>query len=309
MPGPSLPRAGRAAIAGDGAPAALLARENNPCYPMIHCVRPTIPGPNRKRHTGRAPDDEDITVAQIGAAERPRVPDRVVDSLVRKIVTGEIAPGERLPAVRELAVQMGVDRTSLRIALERLRAMNLLSVVQGSGVVVKDFRAHAGLSILNAVFSQDDMPDDPALLLQVLEFQLSIVPSLLSIAASRATPESLRELDDIYNRILREADDHELVVHLAVQTEDIIARTAGNAVVTLLYNSTRPARRRLMRRLLETVDVRAHFAAHQSLVREFMAGALKPDEVSARYLEFQASFTATVRARIVASLWNDAQAS
>lgn len=274
-------------------------------------LRPADPNRSQPFSVTRigAPDTEVSIVAQVGAAERPRVPDRVVDSLVRRIVTGELAPGERLPAVRELAVQLGVDRTSLRIALERLRAMNLLSVVQGSGVVVKDFRACGGLSILNAVFSQDDMPDDPALLLQVLEFQLSIVPGLLAIAASRATPEALRELEGIYARIMGEADDRELVVHLAVQTEDLIARTAGNAVVTLLYNSTRPARRRLMRRLLETVDVRAHFAAHQALVREFMAGGLQPDEVSARYLEFQASFTGDVRARIVESLWNGAQAS
>lgn len=242
-------------------------------------------------------------MAQIDAAERPRVPDRVVDLLVRRIVTGELAPGERLPPVRELAVQLGVDRTSLRIALERLRAMNLLAVVQGSGVVVKDFRSEAGLSILRAVFSQDEMPDDPALLLQVLEFQLSIVPGLLAIAAARATPEALRELDEIYTRILRDPQDRDRVIDLAVSTEDLIARTAGNAVVTLLYNSTRPARRRLMRRLLETVDLHAHFAAHQSLVREFMAGVLKPDEVSARYIAFQAAFTAEIRARIVESMW------
>lgn len=66
----------------------------------------------------------------------------------RWIVNGDVQPGQRLPPERTLAAQLGVNRTTLRSALARLSTARLVSVRQGSGYIVQDYRKVAGLELL-----------------------------------------------------------------------------------------------------------------------------------------------------------------
>lgn len=65
-----------------------------------------------------------------------RVSDRVAARLLDSIARGELTPGQRLPGERQLAVQMGVSRVSIRAALQRLKAQGFLAAVQGGGTRV-----------------------------------------------------------------------------------------------------------------------------------------------------------------------------
>lgn len=69
-------------------------------------------------------------------------------ALQKAIVSGEFAPGERLPPERELAQRMGVTRATVRSALHQLQSKNLLTVRQGSGHTVANFLDTAGLDLL-----------------------------------------------------------------------------------------------------------------------------------------------------------------
>lgn len=69
-------------------------------------------------------------------------------SLRRAILCGELAPGSRLPPERTLAGQLGSSRVTVRSALGRLTAEHLLSVRQGSGYSVRDFREQGGPELL-----------------------------------------------------------------------------------------------------------------------------------------------------------------
>jgi len=53
---------------------------------------------------------------------RKRLSDVVSDQIKRLISDGALMPGDRLPAERDLATQLGVSRPSLREALIRLEA-------------------------------------------------------------------------------------------------------------------------------------------------------------------------------------------
>lgn len=66
----------------------------------------------------------------------------------RALLAGDYAPGERLPPERALAESLGVNRTTLRAALGRLASARLLTVRQGSGYLVRDFRLVSGLELL-----------------------------------------------------------------------------------------------------------------------------------------------------------------
>lgn len=66
-------------------------------------------------------------------ATRPSVVDELTDRLVAAIATGEFLPGTRLPPERDLAVMLGVGRTSVRAALARVHDAGLIDTQRGRG--------------------------------------------------------------------------------------------------------------------------------------------------------------------------------
>lgn len=57
--------------------------------------------------------------------------EQVADLLITAIAVGEFSPGERLPPERALIGQLGVSRSSVREALQRVAALGLVEVRRG----------------------------------------------------------------------------------------------------------------------------------------------------------------------------------
>lgn len=72
---------------------------------------------------------------------RVRLSDAVSEQIERLIVDGALAPGEALPAERELSRRLHVSRPSLREALLKLEARGLLRAGRGGSLAVTDVAA------------------------------------------------------------------------------------------------------------------------------------------------------------------------
>ena len=76
------------------------------------------------------------------------LPDQIADLLIALVFTEKLTAGNKLPPERQLAEYLGVDRTSLRIALKILTRMNVVHTLQGSGITVLDYKVHCGFDLL-----------------------------------------------------------------------------------------------------------------------------------------------------------------
>ena len=76
------------------------------------------------------------------------LPDQVFRRLVGDVLSGRYAPGERLPAQRTLAAELGVNMASVREGVKRLEQLRLVETRHGDGMRVRDWRAHGGLDVL-----------------------------------------------------------------------------------------------------------------------------------------------------------------
>jgi GntR family transcriptional repressor for pyruvate dehydrogenase complex len=79
----------------------------------------------------------DHSVVPLHTIESRRLYRQIADQLRGLIERGELAPGARLPPERELALQLGVSRPSVREALIALEVEGLVEVRMGSGIYVR----------------------------------------------------------------------------------------------------------------------------------------------------------------------------
>lgn len=168
----------------------------------------------------------------------------IVDHLRRETALGRLAPGDKLPAERRLAEQLGVARETLRQALRMMEGAGELSIQRGS----------SGGAFLRAPDTDPDartraLRGRRAEILQLIQFRGIVESSAARLAAASVTDALLKRLDDAIEEMAhaettaqsRRADT---LFHLA------IAEGSGNS---LLISAIEDARVRMF----EPVDALA----------------------------------------------------
>jgi GntR family transcriptional regulator, transcriptional repressor for pyruvate dehydrogenase complex len=119
---------------------------------------------------------------------RSNYSDRIIDQIRGMIADKKLLPGDKLPAERELAIQFGVSRASIREAVRSLVTMELLESRTGAGTYVTS-DLHSVLSPLSWVMSlTPDLEPD------LHEARKYLEPRIAAMAAERATPEEHKKL-------------------------------------------------------------------------------------------------------------------
>jgi GntR family transcriptional repressor for pyruvate dehydrogenase complex len=128
----------------------------------------------------------------------PRISDAVASSLERRILEGSLKPGDRLPPERELSIELGVSRPSLREAIQKLASKGMVQSRQGGGTYVTD-------RLESTFFDpwQDMMGAHPNLREDLLEFRRMLEGQAAEWAAERATEADLTRLDQTFEALAR----------------------------------------------------------------------------------------------------------
>ena len=112
--------------------------------------------------------------------------EHVADRLVTAIALGEFVPGQRLPSERELAATLGVSRTTVREAIQRLAALGYVEVRRGrtgGAYVLEGMGPEA-----NDMIRRTLLPEWSNLE-RVLDFRQLIEPLIARTAAERIAPD------------------------------------------------------------------------------------------------------------------------
>lgn len=126
----------------------------------------------------------------------PRISDAIAASLEKRILEGSLKAGDRLPPERELAVDLGVSRPSLREAIQKLASKGMLQSRQGGGTYVTDR--------LDAAFYEpweQMLTSHPNLREDLLEFRRMIEGQTAEWAAERCTAADLERLTQAYDAL------------------------------------------------------------------------------------------------------------
>src|SRR5438105_7720627 len=147
----------------------------------------------------------------------------VVRHLEQRILSGQLAAGDRVPSERELSAEMGVSRSVVREALGRLASMGLVRSVHGSGTRVE---APSGKPITTGY--QILLRRGEVRLADVAAVRLPLETAIAAEAARRRTDEHLARLDEAQRAL---ADPHgTLEAHVKADLEfhAVLAGATGN---------------------------------------------------------------------------------
>ncbi len=193
-----------------------------------------------------------------------RVP--VVADICERLVL-QYRENEWLPAERHLSQKLGVSRTSLREAIQRLEIQGLLEVKHGIGVrVVDNPSAPVRATLLRA------LPDFEQRLRQFAEARVLIEPELARRAAINITDAGAQKLTALLAAMEEAGEQVDAAVRADLDFHRAIADLAGNRVLALMIGSMAELEEEARRITLARVGFEAARLQHQRIVEAIVAG-------------------------------------
>jgi len=135
----------------------------------------------------------------IAPVKSTRIYEEIVRQIKSMISEGRLKSGDQLPPERDLAEKFLVSRTSVREALRALESVGLLEIRPGEGTFVRQVSVEALVEPLALVLLSQH-----AMIGELFEARRLLEPKIAGLAARRATPEEVQEMERILDAQARE---------------------------------------------------------------------------------------------------------
>lgn len=211
-----------------------------------------------------------------------KIYEEIVEQLKDMISRGELKPGDKLPAEREMAESLGVSRASVREALTALEAIGILDIRPGEGTYVKQTTIAETFESLALVLAVERNP-----LAQMMEVRRVIETECAALAAQRATHEQLDRIEESLQCMktaptVPQAVEYDLRFHFAIAeaTQNTILLRMMNTVADLMHHTFRDDREGLYARTEKDRQIIHEHEAIFAAIRD-----QKPDLARQKMLE------------------------
>jgi GntR family transcriptional repressor for pyruvate dehydrogenase complex len=196
--------------------------------------------------------------------------EQVVSHVRALIVGGKLKPGDQLPAERDLAVQIGVSRPTVRAGLRALAAMGVVVSRHGSGTYIPSGPPKLGsapLGFLAALhgFTREEM----------YEARRLLEVGAAGLAAERAAPEQIAVMaEEVANLFSAMNDPQAFLVH-DIDFHRSVAAASRNPIIAAvmeMISSLYYERRRETAALASERNLRDAAEMHRRVYQAIRAG-------------------------------------
>ena len=200
------------------------------------------------------------------------VTDEAIVKIKDMIISGELAPGDRLPPEKELSERLGLSRNSMREAVKALEVIRVLDVRRGDGTYVTSLEPRLLLEAMTFVV---DLHDDNSIL-ELFAVRRILEPAAAGLAAARITELDVAALRTQIESVDETTSVEGLVAH-DLEFHGAIADLAGNSYLATLIESlsSRTVRARVWRGLTQENSIKRTLSEHAAIVEALAAGDSK----------------------------------
>ena len=184
-----------------------------------------------------------------------RISDEILHQIRDAVLSGKFQIGDRLPNERALAEQFGASRTSVREALRGLEQAGVILIKKGirGGVFVADPDHRLVSRPFQTLLRLRKITMD-----NIVEARLIFEPEAARLAAQRAEPEDLEEMNDVIERMSAAVKGGELPTSFDLRFHKLIARAARNPILEMLSDSMLEVASQVITGLHPSRDVLRH---------------------------------------------------
>jgi GntR family transcriptional repressor for pyruvate dehydrogenase complex len=163
------------------------------------------------------------------AVKKKRVYEDIVQQIHNLIQKGKLKQGDQLPTERELVDIFKVSRASVREAIRYLESMRFVKSRQGDGTYVIASSEEALIQPLaTALFLEKDN------LMDIFTIRKFIEPQVAQLAAEKATPSEIRELEEILEEQAKDLGDGLNFTKTDSEFHNLLTQIAKNRVLERL---------------------------------------------------------------------------
>lgn len=205
-----------------------------------------------------------------GSTEGKSVVDQVMDGIINQIISGELAPGAKLPTEAELCQQFSAGRNSVREAVKQLQAYGLLYIKRADGTFVSETYNRKMLDpMLYSLILQKNSWSDFVELRSVIDIGvLNVIIQRDDISAF--LPELYWIYGSMSGELHKQEPDIEQVLELDKRFHSKIAEVSNNPMletitdyITLL---TLPSRRQTIEKVVASGEIEHFVELHRQLL-------------------------------------------
>ena len=167
----------------------------------------------------------------------------VVQTLLGKILSGELHSGDRLPTERELAEQMGVSRSSVHLAVLELAGKGFLEIIPRRGTIVCDYRKHPTPDSLPLLMSYGSVELEQALFSDMMETRLLLETESARLACDNIYENTFCEMQQLLEDLQQPQAD---VTGILYGFHYRLVQASGNSIYSMIFRGFEPVLRSLI---------------------------------------------------------------
>lgn len=168
-----------------------------------------------------------------GTTVRRNAHGQIVHELGERIVRGNLPSGHSLPNESDLGVELGVSRTIIREAIKTLSAKGMIKSRPKTGTRVLD-RKHWNMLDSDVLSWISTVGDFHEFAPSLFEIRRIVEPAAAAIAAERATPEAISEIQTAFDGMVAAGEDVEAGVEPDVRFHQAILSSTNNVFLAPL---------------------------------------------------------------------------
>lgn len=164
-----------------------------------------------------------------------RLYEEVADQIKQSIFSGELKPGDQLPAERELGQMFDVGRPTIREALRTLSVLGLIECNPGfKGSIVKEIDFGQYLDAMGAQFTWMIQADKRSFD-EMWEARTFIEHGIAHAVAKNASDDEIKELEDYIKKMEACGDDVEGYFAVAMDFHLKLAEVSKNRIFFMMW--------------------------------------------------------------------------
>ncbi|MDD3958334.1 MAG: GntR family transcriptional regulator [Candidatus Izemoplasmatales bacterium] len=177
------------------------------------------------------------------------------DSLLDRILSGSLKPGDRLPPLRSIALEYELSRSVVNNAISLLAAKGYLKIKERHYIVVTDFLREGTLDVIMDIFTSETAPLRTKLIEDVLAIrklaELEAIDHIMNQGIDIAPLEAL-----VDNEIAHDDTHQDLdwIIEADMAFHEGLVALSSNMVLSILYRSFRDIERSLIQRFYEKIQ-------------------------------------------------------